>query len=115
MLDAASRRPSVNAAVSERSGRVEVLTTACIDDLLSAFGLGELRHGRDLLRLIARIPTRRLARQVATYDDIVGESGLAAGGAWALERIARRVGAEGLGNVPGERPLLRAGDHPGPP
>ena len=113
MLDDASRRPSVSAAVSERSGRVEVLTTVCIDDLLSAFGLGELRHGRDLLRQIARIPTRRLARQVATYDDIVGESGLAAGGAWALERMARRVEVEGLENVPREGPLLLAANHPG--
>src|ERR687893_2073431 len=113
MLDDASRRLSVNAAVSERSGRVEVLTTVCIDDLLSALGLGELRYGRDLLRLIARIPTRRLARQVATYDDIVGESGLAAGGAWALERMARRVEVEGLENVPREGPLLLVANHPG--
>jgi hypothetical protein len=113
MLDDASRRPSVSAAVSERSERVEVLTTVCVDDLLSAFGLGELRHGRDLLRLIARITTRRLARQVATYDDIVGESGLATGGAWALERMVRRVEVEGLENVPREGPLLLAANHPG--
>src|SRR5918997_6319053 len=113
MLDAASRRPSVNAAVSERSGRVEVLTKVCTDDLLSAFGLGELRHGRDLLRLIARIPVRRLARQVATYDEIVGESGLAAGGAWAVERMARRLEVEGRDNVPPEGPLLLVANHPG--
>ncbi len=113
MLDDASRRPSVSAAVSERSERVEVLTTVCVDDLLSAFGLGELRHGRDLVRLIARTTTRRLARQVATYDDIVGESGLAAGGAWALERMVRRVEVEGLENVPREGPLLLAANHPG--
>jgi len=85
----------------------------CIDDLLSAFGLSELRYGRDLLRLIARVPTRRLACQVAIYDEIVGESGLAAGGAWALERMARCVEVEGLENVPLEGPLLLAANHPG--
>jgi hypothetical protein len=99
--------------VSERSGRVEVLTKVCVNDLLSAFGLGELRYGRDLLELIAWIPTRRLARHVVTYDEIVGESGLAAGGAWALERMARRVEVEGLENVPREGPLLLAANHPG--
>jgi hypothetical protein len=113
MLDEAPRQPSVSPAVLERSGRVEVLTKVCTDDLLCAFGLGELRHGRDLLRLIARIPVRRLARQVATYDEIVGKSGLAAGGAWALERMARSVEVEGLENVPGEGPLLLASNHPG--
>ena len=113
MLDKASQQPSMSPAVSERSRRVEILTKVCIDDLLSAFGLGELRYGRDLLRLIARVPTRRLARQVATYDEIVGESGLAAGGAWALERMAHHVEVEGLENVPREGPLLLAANHPG--
>lgn len=99
--------------MSERSGRVELLTKVCLDDLLSAFGLGELRYGQHLLELISWIPARRLAHQVATYDEIVGESGLAAGGVWALERMARRVEVEGLENVPREGPLLLAANHPG--
>jgi 1-acyl-sn-glycerol-3-phosphate acyltransferase len=113
MLDDASQQPSVRPAVSERSRRVEILTQVCTDDLLSAFGLGELRYGRYLLRLISRIPVRRLARQVATYDEITGESGLAAGGAWALERMARHLEVEGLEKVPREGPLLLAANHPG--
>ena len=116
MLDDASQQPAVDPArlvVSDRSGRVEILTQVCTDDLLSAFGLGELRYGRYLLELISRIPVRRLARQVATYDEIVGESGLAAGGAWALERMVRRVEVEGLENVPRDGPLLLAANHPG--
>ncbi len=116
MLDDASQQPPISPArlaVSKRSGRVELLTKVCLDDLLSAFGLGELRYGRYLLELISRIPARRLAHQVATYDEIVGESGLAAGGVWALERMARRVEVEGLENVPREGPLLLAANHPG--
>ncbi len=116
MLDDASQQPAISPArpaVSERSGQVEVLTKVCVDDLLSAFGLGELRYGRRSLEQLCRIPARRLARQVATYDEIVGESGLAAGGAWAVERMARRVEVEGLENVPREGPLLLAANHPG--
>ena len=116
MLDDASQQPAISPArpvVSERSGQVEILTKVCGNDLLSAFGLGQLRCGRHLLRLISRIPARRLARQVVTYDEIVGESGLAAGGAWALKRMARRVEIEGLENVPREGPLLLAANHPG--
>jgi Acyltransferase len=116
MLDDASQQPAISPArpaVSDRSGQIEVLTKVCADDLLSAFGLGGLRFGRHLLRLISRIPARRLACQVTTYDEIVGESGLAAGGAWALDRMARRVEVEGLENVPREGPLLLAANHPG--
>jgi hypothetical protein len=92
-----------------------VLTRLCADDLLSAFGLGGLRRGvaSRPLGLLSRVPARRLARQVATYDRVVGESGLGAGGTWALERMARRVEVEGRENVPREGPLLIAANHPG--
>jgi hypothetical protein len=42
MLDDASQQPAIGPArpvVSDRSGRVEILTQVCTDDLLSAFGL----------------------------------------------------------------------------
>jgi hypothetical protein len=96
-----------------RPERVEVLTRVCVDELLDAFGLGGPGRGRHLLELISRVPAKRLAGQVATYDEIVGESGLAAGGAWALGRMARRVEVEGRERVPPEGPLLLAANHPG--
>jgi hypothetical protein len=113
MLDKVSQQPITSPVTSGRSERVETLTRVCVEDLLSAFGLGTLRHGRRPLELLSRIPARRLARQVATYDGIVGESGLAAGGAWALERMTRRVEVEGRENVPREGPLLLVSNHPG--
>ena len=70
-----------------------------MDDLLGALGLGGLRRRRPL-ELFFRVPVRRLARQIATYDGIVGESGLGAGGAWALERMVRRAEIEGRERVP---------------
>jgi len=62
---------------------------------------------------ISRIPARRLARQILTYDRIVGESGLGTGGAWALKRLSRNTSIEGQENVPREGPLLLVSNHPG--
>jgi hypothetical protein len=98
---------------AERAERIEVLTRVCVDEMLEAFGLGGVSRGRRPLELLSRVPAKRLARQVATYDEIVGESGLAAGGAWALERLARSVEVEGRENVPPEGPVLLVANHPG--
>jgi hypothetical protein len=116
VLDNPSQTPAalpVRALVSERSERVEALTRICVDELLGAFGLEGVRRGRYPLELLSRVPARRLARQIATYDEIVGESGLAAGGVWALERMARSVEVEGQENVVPEGPLLLVANHPG--
>ena len=116
MLDNTSQTPTalrVRALVSERSEQVEALTRICVDELLGAFGLGGVRRGRYPLELLSRAPARRLAHQVATYDEIVGESGLAAGGVWALERMARHVEVEGRENVVPDGPVLLVANHPG--
>jgi hypothetical protein len=116
VLDNASQTPTagaLRAPAPERSERVETLTRVCAEEVLDAFGLGGVRRGRYPLELLSRVPARRLARQVASYDRVVGESGLAAGGAWALERMARRVEVEGQESVVAEGPLLLVANHPG--
>src|ERR671917_1368700 len=106
---------SVRAPDTAREERVRILARVCAEDLISAFGLGGLGPGaiRSLLELLSSVPARRLAEQVATYDEIVGEAGLPAGGSWALERMARGAVVEGADGVPGEGPLLVVSNHPG--
>ena len=100
-------------APSRREDHLERLTQMCVDDLISAFGLGGVGYGHSAIESISRIPARRLARQILTYDTIVGESGLRAGGVWALERLSRDTRIEGQENVPRGGPLLLVSNHPG--
>lgn len=116
MLDNTPRTSTIQAASDsppDRLKQVEALTEVCTDELLAAFGLGGVRRCRRPLEGMARLLVRRLAAQAATYDEIVGRAGLAAGGDWALERMARSVEVEGRENVPREGPLLIVSNHPG--
>ena len=115
-MDSVSQPPVATGELhvaSESESRLEHLTQACVDDIISAFGLGSVSHGRARLESLSRIPARRLAHQTLTYDTIVGESGLRTGGAWALKRLSRSARIEGQKNVPREGPLLLVSNHPG--
>jgi hypothetical protein len=98
---------------SEDEERLERLTRVCVDDVISAFGLSGVGSGRAVLEALCRLPARRLARQVLTFDRVVGEAGLGTGGAWALKRLCRSASIEGRNNVPREGPLLLVSNHPG--
>ena len=99
--------------VTESSAQMETLTRVCTDDLISAFGLGNVRVGRAALERISRPPARWLAKQIATYDEVVGRAGLGAGGTWAMQRMARRAEIVGAASVPREGPVLIVSNHPG--
>lgn len=93
---------------------------------MEAFGLcrtwtGAPDRGRRWFRRLAtrvvepvcRRPAARLARQVALYDGIVGERGLEAGGAWAVQRLSRSLTVSGAEVIPAEGPVLVVSNHPG--
>jgi putative hemolysin len=109
-LPAATEEPH---ALSGSEDLLERLTRVCVDDLISAFGLGGVSRGRAVMEAVSLRPSRRLARQIQTYDRIVGESGLGAGGAWALKRLSRDTRIEGQENVPRDGALLLVSNHPG--
>lgn len=104
---------TVSVPTDTRSAQVDALTRLCTDDLMSAFGLESPGLARRTLERAFSVPARRLGSQIAMYDEIVGESGLETGGAWALERMARLAVVEGRENIPREGPLLLVSNHPG--
>jgi len=110
-LSAAPGAPQV--VTPDDGERLERLERVCVDDVITAFGLGGVRRGRAVLELFSRVPVRRLARQVMAFDRTVGEFGLGIGGAWALDRMCRNARIEGRSHVPRGGPLLLVSNHPG--
>jgi hypothetical protein len=95
---------------------VDVLARECAEELLRAFGVDGLPPDavrRRVASAAARVAVRRLAGKLATYDRLVGEGGLAAGGAWALDQMSRRTEFNAREQVPRTGPLLIASNHPG--
>ncbi len=96
-----------------REERVRELTGICAEDLLSAFGVDGSGRVQTVLKSLASVPARRLAREISTYDELVGRAGLPAAGSWMLGRMSREAIFRGAGEISREGPLLVAANHPG--
>lgn len=97
----------------DASARLDALTTINSDDVLTAFGLGRLRHGRAVLRWLCRGPARRFALQVLEYDELVGRVGLQRAGDWLTRQLAPDLLCENAALLPPTGPLLIVANHPG--
>ena len=96
-----------------QAAQCELLTRITIDDVLGAFGLDHVRCGRGVLEALVGAPARRFARQIVTYDALVGSAGLQAGHAWLLSQFVARVVVHGREHLPPTGPLLIVANHPG--
>ena len=99
--------------MSEATNQLDTLTHINIQDLLEAFGLGHVRRGRQLIERLAWPLARRFAREVATYDRVVGEHGLQAGANWILKQYIQNLQIEDQANIPTCGPVLILCNHPG--
>lgn len=97
----------------QRRDQLAALTTVNIDDMLNGVGLADLRRGRPLIQRLLRRRAEYFARKVVAYDDLVGASGLAAGGAWAIQQFVDRFEVVGQEHVPRSGPVLIVANHPG--
>lgn len=93
--------------------QVEALTAINVEAMLDAVGLGQVRCGRRLISRLCVPAARRFACELAEYDRIVGQRGLAEGAAWILGQRVRRVEVAGQEYVPRHGPLLVVANHPG--
>src|SRR5215208_6221386 len=79
------RRPSSPEPPGERLRRLEAV---CLHDMADLAGLAGRRGGRLALRLALGGRVRRFARDVARFDHVVGDRGIA----WGARGLVGRYG-----------------------
>lgn len=107
------RTATAGRVLSAEAEQLNLLTRNNIKDLLAAFKLDRFHWARGLLEILCWIPARRFSRQIAEFDQLVGERGLPAGGSYILERFARSFAVIGAEHAPAEGPLIVVSNHPG--
>ena len=93
--------------------QLDELTRINTHDLLKAFGLEQVTWGRRLLAALCWWPARQFAHKIMRYDALVGQTGLRAGGQWAMQAFDARLQISGQAHVPSTGPLLLLANHPG--
>jgi hypothetical protein len=100
-------------SISTRATLLQGLTALNTQDFLAAFGMENLRRGRKALDALCRLPSRRFARQMIRYDQLVGELGLHTASQKTLSHYVQRLEIVGVQNIPLSGPLLVLSNHPG--
>lgn len=81
-------------------------------DMLRGFGITRPPWLRGIATVLARPPAQRFARQLRTFDELVGRVGLPAGAQWICTRFAPGMRIDGP-SPPRRGPLLVVANHPG--
>ena len=93
---------------------VEVLTRTNLDDLVSSFGWENAPLPAAILRRVFTRPARKFARQMVTYDDLVGQEGLHEASQVTLKNLyINSLRVHGSENIPAGGPVLFLSNHPG--
>ena len=92
---------------------LDTLTRINLDDMLSNFGLSQMRFGRGIIERLFWIPARQLAEQILQFDARVGEVGLQGAGRELLNKYASHLKVIGAENIPTTGGVLFTANHPG--
>jgi hypothetical protein len=92
---------------------VRALTEINIDDMLSAWGLNNIRIGRALLRGVCRPAATGFARDILAFDAVVAGEDLPGGGRFLCKRFTGGVQVAGKAHISTAGPLLVLSNHPG--
>lgn len=99
--------------VNGRDRAFDLLTEINTRDFITALGLDNLKTGRRALAALLRPLAARFARQVLTFDEIVGARGLPAAGEWVTRQFAAGYTVSGWRDELRRGPVLFVSNHPG--
>ena len=99
---------------SRSSSAIDTLTHINLDDLVSSFGWQEYSLPAAILRRLFIRPARKFARQIAEYDDLVGQVGLHEASCRILKnQYIQDLRVHGREHIPTTGPALFLSNHPG--
>ena len=96
------------------ASQLDILTRINLDDLVSSFGWQNHPVPSAALRWIFFKPAQKFARQIADYDDLVGQAGLSEASCQILRRLyIQDLRVHGREHLPTNGPALFLSNHPG--
>jgi hypothetical protein len=93
--------------------QLRILTRINLTDIISNLGWEHSNIGKRVAKILFRRPALQFARQIAGFDQNVGQLGLQKAAQQLLPSFIRDYKVEGQENLPPGGPLLIVSNHPG--